>query len=178
MLKQVTQLHQRGKRIVLQNMIALGAATGSPILGGHISQVFGWRMQFRILIAFTVVALLFVIFACPEHAYVRESALETDMLADESDKQNPAEGRKVESSTASKTASETTKETPRTYWEELKPFNGFVTLQNPLVLLARPFVCFLYPAVFWGFTVGGLWSSWVSCHISIVAITSKNDASH
>jgi hypothetical protein len=56
---------------------------------------------------------------------------------------------------------ESSLERPKTYWEESKPFNGFITRQNPLILLARPFACFLYPAVFWGFTVGGLWSSWV-----------------
>jgi hypothetical protein len=27
-------------------------------------------------------------------------------------------------------------------------------------LLLKPLICFLYPAVFWGFTVGGLWSAW------------------
>jgi MFS family permease len=147
---------------VLQNMVALGAATGSPILGGYISQIYGWRMQFRILIAFTVVALFFIIFACPEHAFIRDRTLETDILADASNNQNATEGKEIESTTATETRPETMSEVPRTYWEELKPFHGLVVHQNPLLLLARPFACFLYPAVFWGFTVGGLWSAWVS----------------
>lgn len=152
-------------------MVALGAATGSPILGGYISQVYGWRMQFRILIAFTVVALVCIIFACPEHAYVREHALEIDMLANDSDGKTPV-GGETDMTTSNKPRPEATTEVPRTYLEELKPFNGFITRQNPLTLLARPFVCFFYPAVFWGFTVGGLWSSWVCFQVYITSSTS------
>jgi hypothetical protein len=57
-------------------------------------------------------------------------------------------------------ASAVTLDKPKTYLQELKIFNGRYSHQNPLVLLARPFVCFLYPAVILGITVGGLWSSW------------------
>ncbi|KAL1968077.1 hypothetical protein VTN77DRAFT_2207 [Rasamsonia byssochlamydoides] len=144
-------VHERGKVIVAYNIVTLGAANICPILGGYISQQYGWRMQFRILIAFTGLALLLIIFACPEHAYVRPQAYETDM-ADETENPKNAEG--VESN------AETSTEKPRTYWDELKPFNGLISRQNLLILLARPFACFLYPAVFWGFTVGGLWSAW------------------
>jgi len=40
-------------------------------------------MQFKILIGFTGLALLAIIFACPEHAYVRPSIYETDMISTE-----------------------------------------------------------------------------------------------
>ncbi|KAE8446563.1 hypothetical protein EG329_011895 [Mollisiaceae sp. DMI_Dod_QoI] len=164
-------VHERGKRIVFYNIVSLGCASLEPVLGGYIAQTYGWTMEFNILIAFTGLALLAIIFACPETSYVRSSIYETDMqstlgLADPSEKKSgTTTTSEIEESTSGPESPRldisAAIEKPKTYWEELKPFNGFITRQNPLVLLARPFVCFLYPAVFWGFTVGGLWSSWV-----------------
>lgn len=147
----------------------MGCASLTPTLGGYISSTHGWWTQFNILIAFTGVALLAIIFACPETTYVRASVYDTDIRSVEglanpkektlevttSDTSNP-----VAQTNSSTVITSPTVEKPKTYWEELKPINGFITRQSPLVLLARPFACFLYPAVFWGFTVGGLWSSW------------------
>jgi predicted MFS family arabinose efflux permease len=73
------QVHERCKRIVAYNIVTLGVANVGPILGGYISQAYGWRMQFKILINFTGLALLVIIFACPEHGYVRPNIYETDM---------------------------------------------------------------------------------------------------
>jgi MFS family permease len=161
------QLHQRGKRIVLIQMVALGAASTGPILGGYLSQVYGWRIQFHILLPFTLVALILIVFACPEHAYVRDHNLDIDMNADTPNESTTTENKEESGETTtivesrSSAGYEPTAEPRRSYWEELKPFNGLITRQNPLILLARPFACFLYPAVFWTFTVGGLWSAWV-----------------
>jgi hypothetical protein len=148
--------------------VTLGVANVVPILGGYISETYGWRMQFKILIAFTGLALLVIVFFCPEHAYIRPSIYDTDMRSTEGltgahEKNSVSNASETEvPSGENDTATPTldSVEKPRTYWEELKPFNGFITRQNPLILLARPFACFVYPAVFWGFTVGGLWSSW------------------
>ncbi|CZR56389.1 related to transporter protein HOL1 [Phialocephala subalpina] len=163
-------VHERGKRIVFYNIVSLGCASLEPNLGGYIAQKYGWTMGFNILIGFTGVALLAIIFACPETTYIRPEIYETDMrstegLATSQEKKSDTTTWEIEESTAGGEVSNTTpsiiSEKPRTYWQELKPFNGIYRRQNPLILLARPFVCFLYPAVFWGFTVGGLWSSWI-----------------
>jgi hypothetical protein len=163
--------------------VTLGCANVVPILGGWISNKYNFQMQFKILIGFTGLALLAIIFACPEHTYVRPSIYETDMASTEGvaivNEKNAEITTAVETTPpgttgegASKPAVETAPENgstaaiststeiPKTYWEELKPFSGRHSNQNFLVLLARPFACFFYPAVFWGFTVGGLWSSW------------------
>ncbi|KAH8651840.1 major facilitator superfamily domain-containing protein [Tricladium varicosporioides] len=155
-------VHERGKRIVIYQIGSLGCASITPILGGYITDKYGWRMQFNILIAFTGIAFLVIIFCCPETTYNRPIIYETDVRSTEG--LTTPEGGTSEKAvtTTSEEAPEIVviTEKPRTYWEELKPFNGLITRQNPLILLARPFACFLLPAVFWGFTVGGLWSSW------------------
>ena len=167
---------------MVYNIVTLGMANFCPIAGGYISQTYGWRMQFKILIAFTGLALLLIIFACPEHGgYNRAAIYETDVasttgLADVSEKHSEKVSEKVSeekktdpsenSSTVGAgpptTTEEMSTEKPKTYFQELKPFDRLVLRPNPFILALRPFACFLYPAVFWGFTVGGLWSSWVS----------------
>lgn len=177
------------------NIVTLGVANVTPILGGYVSQLYGWRMMFRILFAFTGLALIAIIFACPEHAYVRPTVFETDVnsTTDLASSEQEKNGQVVGSSTAESESGDNrdaaqgnraspavvsgvAEEKPLTYLEELKPFNGFITRQNPLVLLARPFACFLYPAVFWGFTVGGLWSAWVSTALLLCLILHLHDA--
>ena len=150
------------------NIVSLGVAQLTPIAGGYISQKYGWRTQFYILIGFSIVGLALIVFACPEHGnYKRPAMYETDTA-----------GARLIDAQAEKTAGDINiqsprpessddeiavnrQDRPRSYTQELNPFSGFDRHQNPLVLAVRPFVCMLYPAVFWGFTVGGLWSAWV-----------------
>lgn len=131
-------------------------------------------MQLKILIAFTGVALLVIIFGCPEHGYVLHSMYETDMGS----KPNlPLPNEKAPQVT---TASETTifepnagvisatietpqhrhklsllstPETPKTCRQELSPFSSRHSPETLSNVLLRPFTCFFYPAVFWGFTL-------------------------
>ena len=125
-------------------------------------------MQFYILIAFTAVALLAILFLCPEHgAYIRPAKYETDVVSrpdlrfEEKDSSNVSEGDRTQTHEATSPASER-EEKPRSYMSELALVSVVNKRQNIFLLAFRPFACFLYPAVFWGFTVGGLWSSWVS----------------
>jgi MFS family permease len=150
---------------VAYNIVTLGVAQLTPIAGGYISQKYGWRTQFYILIAFSSIALLLITFACPEHGnYKRAAIYETDTGREqllESSNEKSTSAAQVRS-TQEEVANVNTTDKPRSYIQELNPFSGFDRHQNPLILAARPFVCMLYPAVFWGFTVGGLWSAWVS----------------
>jgi hypothetical protein len=112
-------------------------------------------MQFYILIAFSGFALLSIIFACPETTYIRSSVYDTDIRSVEKltgDKEETIEVTTTPESKPAVTHVESTvvaltvAEKPKTYLEELKPFSGLITRQNPIILLARPFACFLYPA--------------------------------
>jgi hypothetical protein len=71
---------------------ALGVANLTPIAGGYISDKYGWRMQFYILIAFTAAALLCIILGCPDHGnYSRSQRGDTDVKAVENTVQNEHE---------------------------------------------------------------------------------------
>ena len=157
---------------MLWYLAAVGTGALTPIAGGYITQTYGWRTQFKIISAFSGIALLLIIFACPEHTFVRDLVYETDVVTFEASVLSGAKsaatvdhGEKDENSADGLDASrqgDTDTGRVRAYFRELKPFNGTFSNQSPFILLARPFVCMLYPAVFWGFIVGGLWLSWVS----------------
>ena len=125
-------------------------------------------MQFTILIAFTAVALVVIIAACPEHGnYQRAAIYDIDVAkprAPPTDQKEPTEHQEIE--VPSPTAPESA-DKKKTYLQELNPITRSKKTPNLFYLALRPFACFLYPAVFWGFTVGGLWSSWVSVHTFI-----------
>ena len=137
------------------NLVTLGVVTFSPIVGGYITQMHGWRTQFYVIAGFLFLGLLLLIFACPEHVYNRPIEYETDVIALEPQVIKESD-KKVEL-----TANDGAADEPMTYWQELRPFGSRISRQNPLLLLARPFACMLYPAVVWAFLVGGCWSTWV-----------------
>lgn len=149
------QVHERGKRIMFYNMMTLSTVTLSPIIGGYITETYGWRMQFYIIAGFLFLGIILLILACPEHAYSRPMVYETDVVAGEAH-------TAVLDTDASPPEDESMTEKPKTYIQELKPYSKNVTGENYLVVLARPFVCMLYPAVIWAFLLGGCWSTWVS----------------
>ena len=52
-------------------------------------------------------------------------------------------------------------EKPESYVQQLRPYRRNVVESSITVLLARPLVCMIYPAVLWAFFLGGCWSTWV-----------------
>ncbi|EMC93683.1 hypothetical protein BAUCODRAFT_76266 [Baudoinia panamericana UAMH 10762] len=159
-------VHERGKRIVMFNIATLGMANLAPIAGGVISQKYGWKTQFTIISAFTAVALVLILVAVPEHGnYYRPSIFETDTAAGgdaavaavEDDKKTPEE-HTMEAPVAEDARPKD--EHVETYLQQLRPITLPSKRPNLLALMLRPFICFMYPAVFWGFSVGGLWSAW------------------
>lgn len=144
------------------NMMTLSTVTLSPIIGGYITETYGWRMQFYIIAGFLFLGIILLILACPEHAYSRPMVYETDVVAGEAH-------TAVLDTDASPPEDESMTEKPKTYIQELKPYSKNVTGENYLVVLARPFVCMLYPAVIWAFLLGGCWSTWNAAVIIILS---------
>ena len=138
------------------NMMTLSTVSFSPIIGGYITEKHGWRTQFYILAGFLFVGIIFITLACPEHAYTRPMVYETDVIASEVHIADSLSVQELPSDQTSMT------EKPKSYVQELKLYGTNVSGENLLVLLARPFVCMLYPAVIWAFFLGGCWSTWVS----------------
>lgn len=161
--------------------MSLGPVNLSPIISGYVADKYGWRTNFRIMIAFTAVALLLIFFAVPETSYKRPAVFETDIsstadlpITEEdptADVIAPAKEHGSDVSTPPADEEKSPMEmqhdnSPRSYWQELLPMRGLETKDNPLVLLARFFTCALYPAVIWSFLVGGTYVAWVSHQLS------------
>ncbi|KAH6631550.1 major facilitator superfamily domain-containing protein [Chaetomium tenue] len=73
-------VHQRGIRMAFTNLAVFGGAFFTPILVGKITSSIGWWWTFYFVAIFCAVCLPIVYFFCPETAYRRDSALNTDML--------------------------------------------------------------------------------------------------
>ena len=153
--------------------MSLGPVVLSPLVSGYVADKYGWRMNFWILTAFTAAALILIIFAAPETTYNRPAVYETDVISVtrqnssvEQSMSETTEYRNKHSSSALDTQVPMTEngmnELPWSYWQELRPFRGIETRDNPFVHLVRLFVCSCYPAVLWSFLVGGTYIAWVS----------------
>ena len=137
------------------NMMTLSTVSFSPIIGGYITEKHGWRTQFYVISGFLFIGVLLLLLACPEHAYNRPMVFETDIIAVQVHTEDSFHEESLPEH-------DTKTEKPKSYAQELKPYSGKISGDNCLVLLVRPFVCMLYPAVIWAFFLGGCWSTWVS----------------
>ena len=136
------------------NMMTLSAVSFSPIVGGYITEKHGWRTQFYIIAGFLFIGIVLLFFACPEHVYTRPAVCDTDVTTQQGpeDDVEPRTPAAIDDSSIEK---------PESYAQQLKPYRRNVAERSITVLLARPLVCMIYPAVLWAFLLGGCWSTWV-----------------
>ncbi|KAF8453827.1 major facilitator superfamily domain-containing protein [Terfezia claveryi] len=149
-------VHERGKRIAFYNLLFFGVTYFTPVLSGYITAKHGWRMQFRIMAGLFIPALVMLFLFCPEHAFVRDRKFETDLVSESS-------------STASVNVSEekqeiavaaASMEPKKTFWQELKVYNGRFSTDGFWKLLVAPFPAMLYPAAIWVFLFQGTFVTW------------------
>jgi MFS family permease len=84
--EELTWEQQRGIRMAFTNLAVFGGAFFTPILVGKITNSIGWWWTFYLVAIFCGVCLPIVYLFCPETAYRRDTALNTDLL----DTENPA----------------------------------------------------------------------------------------
>lgn len=166
------KVHQRGRPTAFYSAMGLGCTQLTPVLGGYVTDKYGWRMQFWILTAFWVVAVFLVFFGVPETAYQRPAQLETD-LVHENSIQDETVSSSSEPTTDSKDIVITSSKTPsenhtkkRSFAEELFPFRRIESPDNPVKLVVRLSSCALYPALWMAFLV--------SCTCSVISLGVSN----
>ena len=157
------QVHQRGRPMAFYSAMGLGCVQLSPIIGGYVTDKYGWRTQFWILTAFWAVTALLVFFGVPETTYHRPVQLETDMVDNSrpvDDQANFFTATKAKAFDPSKGFTHEAKavdsgstERRRSFWQELLPVRGIETSDNPIKLTVRLFCCALYPALWMAFLV-------------------------
>ena len=147
-----TQVHQRGRRIAFYNLLGLGCAQLSPILGGYLTDKYGWRIQAWILVAFWATTAIAIFFGVPESNYIRSFKYETDLRSTEKDSDSNSE-QGIHKEAEDEFEGGPSNDPSLSYLQRLKPFNGIDTRSNPISLMLRLLLCALYPAVWWTFLV-------------------------
>ena len=151
------QVHERGSKIQFLYLFNIGCLATAPILGGWIAYKHDWQLLYKIGAGIYGAAILAVLLFIPETTYIRPSAFETDITSPKNfvlevaniDGEAKKAGTTETDATSSGSSSD---QKPQSFLRQLAPFTGKIYYrENPLQLLARSFVCCLYPTV------------WVSC---------------
>jgi hypothetical protein len=137
------------------NLAVFGGAFFTPILVGLITHTIYWWWTFYLVSIFCAASLVLVFFFCPETAFRRDTALNTDiapMLEDTSHdfKHRPA-------GTASGPGPVPPK---KTFAQSLALFDGRKTDENFFKLLFRPLPLFAHPAFLWAALIQGTMIGW------------------
>ncbi|KAL0936542.1 major facilitator superfamily transporter [Colletotrichum truncatum] len=169
-------VHQRGSRMAFTNLAVFGGAFFTPIVVGKITHSIGWWWTFYLEAIFLAVSLPAVFFLCPETAYRRDAALNTDMAANPADQNNKIlainDGRGSFPGDQEKNSAEATSRAPaaaaghgantpkKTFVQSLNLFDGNKTDESYWKLLLRPFPLFVQPAFLWGCLIQGTMIGW------------------
>ncbi|KAJ3579193.1 hypothetical protein NPX13_g1376 [Xylaria arbuscula] len=165
-------VHQRGKRMAFTNLAVFGGAFFTPILVGKITHTIKWWWTFNLVSIFCAACLVAVFLFCPETAYRRDPALNTDIasfsstgedhsLNDEEKRAVSPQQQQQQQQQGAQGTSTTTATAPqpirpkKTFVESLALFDGRKTDENFLKLLFRPLPLFAQPAFLWAALIQG-----------------------
>lgn len=147
------------------NLAVFGGSFFTPIVVGKITHTIYWWWTFYLVAIFCGACLPAIIFFCPETAYKRDAALNTDM-ADTDAMVSPADKRDSSCNDEEKTGAAagqsavTAIPAKATWLQSLALFNGRKTDDNFFKLLLRPFPLFLQPAFLWSSVTQGTLIGW------------------
>lgn len=141
---------------------------GGTIISGYIIQNLGWNWTYGICAIIYGVWIVALFFFCPETAYRRDEALNTDLGTE--DKIVSLEVEAIEDQEKDKPAARTIEraetntssvELKHSYWHELKIFHGRVSDDPFWKVLIRPLMMLVFPQVIFSFFAYGLTTSWL-----------------
>lgn len=154
--------------MALSNLALFGGAFFTPVLVGKITHTIGWEWSFYLIAIFCGALLPLVIFYCPETAFRRDKAFNTDITGQQSaapttsipsdDAEAKAGSSNGNSLDGEKTTAPVPPKTP--YLRTLLPFNGRKTDDSFWKLVIRPIPLFLHPAVLWATLIQGTLIGW------------------
>ena len=162
-------VHERGKRMALSNLALFGGAFFTPVLVGKITHSIGWEWSFYLIAIFCGAMLPLIIFYCPETAYRRDSALDTDIANEGNTPRSTVQANPETSPSHSHSTSINGQTKPEhsdplptqvSYMQSLLPFNGRKTDDSFFKLLIRPLPLFLHPAILWATLIQGAMIGW------------------
>jgi MFS family permease len=136
------------------NLAVFGGCFFTPILVGKIAFVIGWWWSFYLVAIFTACCFFVVFFFCPETAFRRDEALNTDMSA----VSEVAEFKEI--ADLSRQAASRGVPVKKTYRQSLALFDGRKTDEGFWKLAIRPFPLFAQPAFLWACVTQGTLIGW------------------
>ena len=157
--------------MALANLAVFGGSFFAPVLVGKITHTIGWPWTFYLIAIFCGVLLPFTVFFCPETAYRRDDALNTDITGHQDippapsshvppSKEQDSEGSPTNSHPTSFNQSARVIPPKISYIRTLMPFNGRKTDESFLRLLVRPIPLFSHPAILWAALIQGTLIGW------------------
>ncbi|KAL1862113.1 hypothetical protein Plec18170_000937 [Paecilomyces lecythidis] len=162
-------VHQRGVRLAAWGLCLSIGVGGGTIISGYIIQNLGWNWTYGICAIIYGVWIVALFFFCPETAYRRDEALNTDLgtedkivsleveAMEDHEKDKPA-ARTIE---RAETNTSSSVELKHSYWHELKIFHGRVSDDPFWKVLIRPLMMLVFPQVIFSFFAYGLTTSWL-----------------
>lgn len=144
------------------NLAVFGGAFFTPILVGKITHTIRWWWTFNLVAIFCSVCLIAIFLWCPETAYVRDDALNTDIALE-------TLGAAAENKASSHADADTEPMTeqghgplpaPKTFAQRFALFDGRKTDEFFPKLLLRPLPLFFQPAFLWACLIQGAMIGW------------------
>ncbi|KAI0012904.1 major facilitator superfamily transporter [Xylariaceae sp. FL0662B] len=154
-------VHERGKRMAFTNLAVFGGAFFTPILAGKITHAIKWWWTFNLVAIFCACSLVAVFLFCPETAFRRDAALNTDIIARSN--MNGHDERQIMNTATSvvpKVRAAGAGRSKKTFAQSLALFNGRKTDEDFLKLLFRPLPLFVQPAFVWACLIQGTLIGW------------------
>jgi hypothetical protein len=148
------------------NLAVFGGAFFTPILVGKITHTIKWWWTFYLVSIFCAASLIAVFLFCPETAYRRDAALNTDTVSfgteggrSANNQEKPATAKDAATESANNGAS--LKFRPKkTFVQSLALFDGRKTDESFWKLLFRPLPLFAQPAFLWAALIQGTMIGW------------------
>ncbi|TFK46315.1 putative cycloheximide resistance protein [Heliocybe sulcata] len=160
-------VHQRGFRVAIWGLaISLGISI-APIANGYViaSNTLGWRWCFWLITIFHGIALILIFFLVPETSYDRKTpeTVDTDSTSAADEKTVEDASEKVPVTDVEAVAVYPSGEylPPKTYWQELKPWSGYVSKVSLFEVFFRPFPFVLSPVIWFTIFSYGLTTCWL-----------------
>ena len=166
-------VHQRGSRLSICNLAIIVSASLSNVISGQVYRGLGLHWVFHMYQIFLVVLFISMVLLCPETAYNRDPARETDEVAvDHLDElansrrlqleKSAHVSEEVETATSDAmgaTLTNTSSRYPKkTFFQEMSILNGTFTPDPLWKLVLAPFVTLLNPAGLYALVTAAMFS--------------------
>jgi MFS family permease len=151
-------VHERRIYFSIVSFLLAAVSNLASVVCGPITTHLGWKYLFHIFVAISAIQTIFQIFFVPKTAYRRDHKYEIDELTTNNfEELAVAEHRreKTQAQQLENSATRTTIPAKKTFWQDMKLFDGTYSDENMLALIIAPFAICMNAAVCYIIVVQG-----------------------